>query len=441
ETLFTRDQLEDPSSPYGALGRDGVSCAVCHHIADKDLVDPSTYTGKFHVGPADQVFGPYPSGDGDAKVGDNVIPRPMKNSVGIVPVFGAHIEKSELCASCHTIVLPVYDAAGNQVPDEHGNPKTDFEQTTYLEWLNSSFSKAPAKQCQDCHMPDNFKGTKLEFQIANIEDSTFPRIPIEGPQTTVPDDQLILQTRTQYARHLLNGINLFALEMFDQFRTDLGLYKENGLVPGDVRSKISSQKNAVDAAVALAQTATALVTFDSATKNGGQLQADVRVQNLVGHNFPSGVSFRRAFLDFQVLDGGGNVLFESGGTNGDGVIVDTTGTPLVTEFFSPSQQTTQPHFWTGNPVTSDKQVQIYEELVRDPQGLLTTSFIALDNKIKDNRILAKGRSSSGPAGDILVPVGTGSDPNYQGGCGCSVVRYQLPLAGNLSNAAKVRATL
>src|SRR5262249_4596912 len=134
ETLFTRDQLEDPSSPYGALGRDGVSCAVCHHIADKDLVDPSTYTGKFHVGPADQVFGPYPSGDGDAKVGDNVIPRPMKNSVGIVPVFGAHIEKSELCASCHTIVLPAYDAAGNQVPDDHGNPKTDFEQTTYLEW-------------------------------------------------------------------------------------------------------------------------------------------------------------------------------------------------------------------------------------------------------------------------------------------------------------------
>ena len=107
----------------------------------------------------------------DVKVGDNVIPRPMKNSVGIVPVFGAQVGEAELCASCHTIVLPVYDANGNQV-------RTDFEQTTYLEWQNSSF--ASNQPCQSCHMPDNFNGAKLEFQIANIEDSTFPRIPETG---------------------------------------------------------------------------------------------------------------------------------------------------------------------------------------------------------------------------------------------------------------------
>ena len=75
-------------------------------------------------------------------------------------------------------------------------------------------------------MPDNFKGTKLDFQIANIEDSTFPRIPEMGQQTSLPADQLILQSRTSYSRHQLLGINLFALEMFDQFRTDLGLYRE-----------------------------------------------------------------------------------------------------------------------------------------------------------------------------------------------------------------------
>ena len=113
--VFTRDQLQDPTSPYGALARDGVSCKVCHHMADKDLDDPSTYTGKFIVGPANVVYGPYPSGDSDVKVGDNVIPRPMKNSVGIVPVFGAQVGEAKLCASCHTIVLPVYDAHGNQV--------------------------------------------------------------------------------------------------------------------------------------------------------------------------------------------------------------------------------------------------------------------------------------------------------------------------------------
>ena len=79
--------------------------------------------------------------------------------------------------------------------------------------------------------------------------------------------------------------------------------------------------------------------------------------------------------------------------------------------------------------------------MRDPQGQLTTSFLSLDNKVKDNRILPQGCSSSGPNAAILAPVGTGADPSYQGGCGCSVVRYHLPLTGALANAAKVQATL
>ncbi|HKV53630.1 MAG TPA: hypothetical protein VJN94_03215, partial [Candidatus Binataceae bacterium] len=97
--------------------------------------------------------------------------------------------------------------------------------------------------------------------------------------------------------------------------------------------------------------------------------------------------------------------------------------------------------WTGNPITNDQQVEIYEETVRDPQGQITTSFLSLDNKVKDNRIQAQGRSSSGPNADIIAAVGTGADPSYQNGCGCSVVRYQLPLTGPLANAAKVQATL
>jgi hypothetical protein len=437
-TQFTRAQLNDPNSRYAALARDGVSCAVCHGMANQDLDAPSTYTGKFLLGPANEVYGPYPSGDSDVKVGDNVIRVPMVNSVGILPVFGTQVGQAKLCASCHTIVLPVYDAKGNQVM-EGGAPKTDFEQTTYFEWLNSSFGNQN-QTCQNCHMPDNFKGTKLEFQVANIEDSTFPVVPETGTPTTLPPDQLILQPRTFYARHQLLGINLFALEMFDQFRTDLGLYATDGLLPDPLRGAYNGQKNAVDGAVTEAQTSTAQVSV-SATNSGGQLQADVRIQNLAGHNLPSGVSFRRAFLDFQVLDAQGNVLWESGGTNADGVITDTAGNPLPTEFFSSKQQTYQPHFWTGNPITSDQQVEIYEEMILDPQGQLTTSFLSLDDKVKDNRIQPQGRSSSGPNADITAPVGTGADPSYQNGCGCSMVRYQLPLTGQLTNAAKVQSTL
>ena len=79
-------------------------------------------------------------------------------------------------------------------------------------------------------------------------------------------------------------------------------------------------------------------------------------------------------------------------------------------------------------------------MVRDPQGRLTTSFLSLDDKVKDNRIQPQGWSFSGPKGDITQSEGTGADPNYQNGCGCSVVRYQLPLTA-VPNAAKVQATL
>jgi hypothetical protein len=436
DTLFTRAVLQDPKSKYGALARDGVSCAVCHHMTDDKLADPSTDTGLFKVGPASEVYGPFPS-DPDstgAKSGDSVIPLPMQNSEGITPMEGSQVQNPSLCASCHTILLPVFDANGNRVM-ENGLPKSEYEQTTFFEWLNSGFITIP---CQQCHMPDSFQGNPLQFKIANIEDSTFPSVPEHGPSTRLPDADLIMEARTPYRRHQLLGINLFALEMFDQFRAELGLFKFDPNLPGPLAKQIFSQKTAVAESVTQAQTSTANVMILSATKVGGTLQADVEVDNLAGHNFPSGVSFRRAFLNFQVLDAAGNVLWASGNTNSDGVIVDTSGNPLTTEFFSPAQQTFQPHFWTDNPITSDSQVEIYEELATDPQGLLTTSFLSLDHKVKDNRIQPIGRSFNGPNAGITAPVGTGADPAYMRGCGCSKVRYEIPLA---SDAVAVNATL
>ena len=99
---------------------------------------PLFIRGVFRRPPADVLYGPYPSGGSDEKIGDNVIPVPMKNSVGIVPTFGDQVGQAALCASCHTIVLPVYDAKGNQVI-ENGVPKTDFEQST-----SSSGKTAPS---------------------------------------------------------------------------------------------------------------------------------------------------------------------------------------------------------------------------------------------------------------------------------------------------------
>lgn len=435
DRLFTREMLQDPKSKYGALARDGVSCDVCHHISEQTFFMPQFYTGQFLVGPPDQIYGPYLSSD--------VIPMPMQNAIGAAPMFGRNVSNFSLCASCHTIELPVFDRRGRQVLDEHGKPKTEFEQTTAFEWFNSQFFRPPnpVVSCQNCHMPANYRGADLTFKIANIEDNTFPRVPETGPSTRLPDDVLSMQERTPFGRHQLNGINLFVLEMFDQFRKDLGLFKVDPNLPGSIRDQISSQKTAVAEGVFQAQTATAKVTVTSASTDAATLTANVEVENLAGHKFPTGVSFRRAFVNFQVLDASGNVLWASGNTDNDGVIVDNSGTPLQTEFFSRTQQKFQPHFWTNSPITSDKQVQIYEELVIDPQGLLTTSFLSLDHEVKDNRIEPSGRILGGPFDEFTLPVGTGDDPSYQGTCGCSMLSYQIPLAQISGVPAAVQATI
>ena len=92
---------------------------------------------------------------------------------GLRRAQGLQIQQANLCASCHTILLPVFDADGNQVIED-GEPKFEYEQTTFFEWLNSGFITIP---CQQCHMPDSYQDNPLQFKIANIEDSTFPAVP------------------------------------------------------------------------------------------------------------------------------------------------------------------------------------------------------------------------------------------------------------------------
>ncbi len=429
--LFARDQLNDPNSKYGALGRDGVSCTVCHHVAADGLGKPETFTGEFKTSPPNEVYGPF----------KDAITLPMKNGLGIEPKNTGEnqIESSALCGSCHTILLPVYNKNGDPV-QEHGKPKLFYEQATYIEWLNSDFQNQVApygkdpQTCQHCHMPSDYKGNKLSYKIANIEDNTFPAVAFRAP-----DKDITMQVRDPFYRHTLLGINVFALEMFGQFRTYLGLYQTDPMLPNPAQT-VSSHVTAIASSLDLAAKS-AQVDILSAAKSSGSLRVDVQVVNLTGHSLPSGVGFRRAFLNLEVLDASGKTLWVSGNTNDDGVIVDGNGKPLVTEFFGPSQQKFQVHRWENNPITSQDQVQIYEELVVDPQGQLTTSFLSLDHRVKDNRLQPKGWSPRGPYAGETEAVGTGADPSYTNGSGANVVSYQIPMNPKINGAAQVRATL
>ncbi|HYG77773.1 MAG TPA: cytochrome P460 family protein, partial [Planctomycetota bacterium] len=436
--LFTHDKAfarsDHADAKYGALARDGISCATCHQMQPEGLGSPATYGGKYELpAKSKEVFGPY----------EKVVTLPMEQAMGITPKYGAHMSDSGMCASCHTVPVPVLDVGRKYTPEEFaklsaGTGRDVFhEQTTYLEWKNSSYStesgpNATARSCQDCHMPRTYDGKQLKFKIANIEDDTFPIV-----DHRAPDDKLRMEVREKYSRHSLNGINVFVLEMFRQQPWLLGVSRRDALFPGE--NVVPGFDTAINSAVQMAREQTAKLEILKAERRNGKLLATVAVTNLSGHKFPSGVQFRRAWIHFKV-DSGQRTLFESGATDEWGVIgraVNGKFTPLPSEFFE--KNSWQPHY---EKITSDEQVQIYEQLVKDSKGRFTTSFLSLKEVVKDNRLLPRGWKSDGPDAELTAPRGeVKTDADFNDGLGRDIVTYEVPIDVEMTTPIRVSATL
>jgi cytochrome c553 len=390
---YVFEKGSDPNSIYGGLARDGISCMVCHQIVDSGgpLIDIAT--GKFKVDPPGThektkdgkniswIYGPY----------EKVSSHPMMEGLGMRPKYNSFIKESRLCASCHTVYLPVFDGKGKPVEDS--KDKTGkmhvYEQSTYLEWQNSIYQNevypisSEMKTCQGCHMPETFPfapgGKRIKnVQIANVQDQSYPQADHQADF-----DSLFVERRDTFSRHTLLGINQFGLEMFNQFDSILGIYKLDYMTGSPI------MEQAISSSQILATEQTAQLEVLALSQKGNVLNAEIEVRSLVGHRFPSGVGFRRAFLEFRVKNEKGETIWVSGNTNSLGVILGADGKQLPSEFFKivDGKQSYQPHHDT---ITSEDQVQIYQELVKDPEGNFTTSFISIFKHVKDNRLLPKG---------------------------------------------------
>ena len=410
---------------YGNLAREGISCAVCHHIdpprPDPDHPDYSdlenflmnSTTGVFPYSPADELNGPF----------DDVKQRPMENALGITPVHNSYIKDSRVCGTCHTINLPNVDAPTDKpleglsesdqeilnqaarngaafLAEEYGvtwpEPLTKFqhsiEQATFLEWQNSDFLH---QSCQDCHMPGGFRSLdgavavdQVVTQIASIQDSTYAEA-----EHDLPDQDVTIPLRSDYRRHELVGLNVFMLEMFNQFDRVLGIDKSDFMTGAS-----NGNRQAVENMLRQARDDTVALDLKIHAVDNASIEASVEVFNKVGHRFPSGVGFRRAFLEVVALrqvEGGEQIVWGSGRTNSVGVIVDGSGQPLKTEFLDRKEPPRyQPHH---RVIESQDQVQIYEELVLNAKDEFTTSFVHRDKHPKDNRLLPVGYLAPGSA--------------------------------------------
>jgi hypothetical protein len=230
--------------------------------------------------------------------------------------------------------------------------------------------------------------------------------------------------------------------MFQQFPLILGVRTSDYMYAQGALGLQTSQNSSNY----LAKKQTANIAVTKLERTDKILEATIDVQNLAGHGLPSGVAFRRAFITFEGLDENGNVVWASGRTNEAGAIVKgLSAEVLPTEFFYDPvsrKQVFQPHYQVIN---DEGQVQIYEELMADTEGKITTSFVALDQPIKNNRLLPKGWRANGPFAEFTGPHGEAErDPDYispSGAVGGDRIVYRVPINERTRAIVAVRVSL
>ncbi len=368
--VFARFPTLGGTDPLDSLSADGVSCTMCHQIQRDRLGERSSFNGGFAVDTTTRVgqrpiFGPYEIDRGHTTI--------MHSSSGFVPTQGAHIRESELCATCHTLYTKSLDSAGKEIGELP-------EQMPFLEWKHSAYRTE--QSCQSCHMPR-----------VVAQDDSVPITPVQG------------QPRADVRRHWFPGGNFFMLGMLNRYRGELAVEA----LPSELDAA------ALETRQLLAQAARLQVT--AGTAEAGRVVMDVLVTNLNGHKLPSAFPSRRVWLHVTVHDRSGAAVFESGAVTAEGRIVGNDNDDDRTKY--------EPHY---REITRPDQVQIYESILQDQHGAVTTGLLSAVSYVKDNRLLPRGFDKTTADRDIAVQGDAAGDPAFVGGS--HRTRYRIDVTRN-----------
>jgi hypothetical protein len=349
------------------LAGDGVSCTTCHQIRDENLGESASFTGGFQIDSARPLGEREIFGPFSVDSGRVVI---MRSASGFVPGEARHVQSSELCASCHTLYTHALNAEGAVVAELP-------EQVPYLEWAHSAYRYS--RDCQGCHMP----------QVAD----------------SMPISSVLGEPRPEFSKHVFRGGNAFMLGVLNKYRAE----QQVTALPVELNA-------AAGRTVDFLQDSAAEVRLDSMVISGSQLHFDVTVRNLAGHKLPTAYPSRRAWLHVTVRDANGSVLFESGALRADGSIVgnDNDADPARYE----------PHY---TRIEQGDQVQIYEPIMVDAEGAVTTGLLFGVRYAKDNRLLPLGFDKATAEDDIAVRGAAAADDDFR--AGGDRVRYLVELDG------------
>ena len=363
-SVFANLPVGASTDAEAVLAADGVSCAVCHQISSDALGTEPSFSGGFTISentPPEgrPMFGPFEPDSGGVGI--------MHSATGFRPTEAEHVQSSELCATCHTLLTHSVRPDGGEGPEFP-------EQVLYLEWQASSFA-AEGTSCQDCHMPE--------------------------VSEEVPVTRVLGRARPEVSRHVFRGGNFFMLRMLNRYRDDLGVVA----LPQELSL-------AADRTEAHLREATAVVSVANANVTEGRLEVDVDVRNATGHKFPTAYPSRRAWLHLTVEDAGGQVVFESGAFSPDGRIVGNDNDVDASRY--------EPHH---TEIVLPGQVQIYEGVMVDGAGLVTTGLMSADRWAKDNRLLPSGFYAGAADPRVAVLGEAASDPDFAPGA--DRIRYAI----------------
>ena len=370
--------------PHGdRAAADGVTCSVCHQIDAADLGTPASFSGNVQFSkPINRYlraeYGPF-----DVTMAHQTV---MHSSTATFrPTRGDHIREAALCGSCHTLIT---DALG---PDGKETGVKFPEQMPYQEWQHSAYNNT-TQTCQSCHMPE-----------------------VKQP---VPITALYGEPRQGVHRHVFVGPNFLVEGMLQDHRDALATI-----------APVSDLNAMIDRTTDFLRTQAAKITLapvESASSSSA-LAFDVHVENLGGHKLPSAYPSRRAWLHVTVHDASGHILFESGKLNPDGSIVGNLNDQDPTKF--------EPHFST---ITDPQQVEIFEDIIKDAKGHVTTGLLSAVGYLKDNRLLPRGFDKATAPKEIAVVGDAATDPNFNDTG--STIRY-LVRTGNTTGPLTITAEL
>jgi len=365
--VFAHLPVTGPQDEESRLAHDGVSCTLCHQITPQALGTPASFTGGYVIDTSIPVEQRPVYGPFAV---DKGLQRVMHSATGFQQAEGAHLRQSEMCATCHTLYTTARGPNGEAVGRFP-------EQVPFQEWQHSRY--APEQSCQSCHMPAIAPPTPIASVLGR---------PREGAR-----------------RHTFLGGNFFVLRMLNRFRAELGVEAPSGELDEAARVTLAHLRES-----------TARVTIGRAAVEDGRLVVDVSVENLAGHKLPTAYPSRRAWIRLTVHDERGRLVFASGALAPGGAIAGNANDNDPSAF--------EPHY---RQITRPDQVQIYESILADTAGAVTTGLLKATRYAKDNRVLPHGfdKATAGP--DIAVHGQARDDADFT--AGSDRVQYVVDLTG------------